>query len=86
MSENIKQAYAKGRKHVVYIPARGKFGKYSKSAKPVDQIDISTGAIIKRFDSIVEANRLLGIKSGLITRCCKEEINKTHGFKWRYAI
>lgn len=84
-SNNMKTAYEKGRKKVVFIPAKGKFGKYSKSAKPIEQIDKSTGAIVKKFESIIEASRELNISDTHITSCCKGRLQHAYGFKWRYA-
>jgi hypothetical protein len=85
MSVNMRQAYEKGRKRVVFIPAKGKFGKDSKYAKAVEQIDINSGATIKRFGSIVDAARELNIFGSHITSCCKGRINHAYGYKWRYV-
>lgn len=40
---------------------------------------------IKEWNSIREASKTTGISESAICRCCKENLNKTGGYVWRYA-
>lgn len=74
--------------------------KMSKSAgihlrKPVLQIHLDTGEVIAEYESISEAARVMGVKSGNISEVCigkmkltksgkKYLCNSCAGFTWRY--
>jgi len=56
--------------------------------KPVLQVDIKTGKVLKKFKSIADAYNFLGIKIGnSIGKCCngRAGFNTAYGFKWRFA-
>lgn len=53
-------------------------------AKPVLQIDIKTGEIIKEFPSTNEVKRQLGINQSHISKCCNGKRNTCGGFKWAF--
>lgn len=58
----------------------------SKLSKGVNQIDISTGKIIKYFSSIIKACESLGKSdNGSISKCCKRKLETAYGYKWEYA-
>lgn len=52
--------------------------------KKVDQIDKTTGEIIKSWDSTMDVKRSLGFLCSGISRCCMGK-QKTHkGYDWKY--
>lgn len=57
-----------------------------KQTKPIYQISLS-GSVIKKWNSIGDASRALGISDSQIIRVCKHKNNNTiaGGFKWEYA-
>ena len=55
-----------------------------KKSKPVLQIDIKTGEIIKEFPSTMEVQRQLGINNSHISQCCKGKLKSAYCFKWQY--
>lgn len=59
--------------------------KYSHSKK-VRQLD-SYGNLIKEWESMSEAERIMGYKTGAISKCCKHKTKSllAYGFKWEYA-
>lgn len=63
-----------------------RFSKDNHASKPIVQIDKNTNEIIKEWDSIMDAERALGIDNGHISACCKgKKYYKTvGGFKWKY--
>lgn len=52
--------------------------------RPVIQFDIF-GNIIKRYESIKDAEQKTGIYSSNIIRCCLHDVNMAGSFVWRYA-
>lgn len=65
---------------------KGKYvGEKSPSAKAVYQIDKLTGNIIKRWGSMCDAARALGVCQNHISSCCKGYRKSTGGFKWCYS-
>lgn len=54
-------------------------------SKPVQQLDKSTGELLKTFPSAVEAERVAGIHHGNISRCCCGKRKSAGGYVWRYA-
>ena len=58
---------------------------YSKKCKPVNQICLKTGKVVKTFfGGVVEAKKVLGIK-GKIEQVCLGRRNQMSGFGWEYA-
>lgn len=49
------------------------------------QIDKETGEIIRKWNSIIEIVRELGLNGGALSRCCNGGLKSTGGFKWKYA-
>lgn len=58
--------------------------KHSKS-KPICQIDLETGEIIRTWSCAAEAKRQLGIAKGSISACCKGKRKSAGGYIWRYV-
>ena len=47
--------------------------------------DLTTGEILKIFDSAKSASIYLNkINGSQITACCKKRIKQAHGYLWRY--
>lgn len=59
-----------------------------KQLKPVNQIDLKTGEVIKRWDCIQDVKRELHIDDSQIIRICKKIKNNRSagGFGWEYAV
>jgi hypothetical protein len=54
--------------------------------KSVEQIEITTGAVVKLHKSMSSAAREFGASSiKAIWKVCNGEIKTAYGFKWRYA-
>ena len=51
--------------------------------KPVNQYTLD-GVLVKTWSSEREAAKELGIHQANISKCCKGELNKTGGFRWRH--
>lgn len=56
-----------------------------RAQRPIEQIDIKTGEVIKVFSSAREAQREVGVANQNIARCCKNPNRTANGYKWRYA-
>jgi hypothetical protein len=69
-SENIQHAFKIG---------------LNKNEKPVEQIDLSTGKILKKFVSQMEAARQTGFNNSYISECCSGRRKTCGGYIWRYA-
>ena len=52
--------------------------------KPINQYDLENN-LIRRWDSINEASKLLNIPQSCISRCVRGLRNKTHNYKFRYV-
>ena len=55
-----------------------------KHSKPVSQYSLD-GDWIATYKSMLEAERITGIQSSSISKCCKGELKKTGGYHWQYA-
>lgn len=53
--------------------------------KPVEQLTVD-GEIIKRFDSVNDAARSIGVNPASISGVLSGRRVKTGGYKWRYAL
>ena len=53
--------------------------------RSVDQLDATTGELIRKFQSHTEAAHVLSIKRIDISQCCKEIRKTAGGFNWRYS-
>ena len=58
---------------------------YSKAAKPIKQIDLNTGLIIKIWESAKKAGESLANSHSSITQCCKNKRISALGFGWEYV-
>ena len=58
--------------------------KAEKCKKPINQYDLE-GNFIKRWDSAIDASKILNISSTGITGCCKERLKTHKNFIWKYA-
>ena len=56
-----------------------------KAKRPIDQIDIKTGAVIKTYESIEAAGRTMGLTTGTAIGIALREKRKCQGFIWRYS-
>ena len=54
-----------------------------KLGKPVCQYSLN-GEWIATYKSMREAEQITGISRGHICRCCKGELKKTGGYRWKY--
>lgn len=59
-------------------------GINSPSSRRINQYDMN-GALLETFDSIMDAERALGIDHRMISDCCNKKQKTCKGFKWRYA-
>lgn len=56
-----------------------------KRKRKVEQIDLSTGKVIARYDSISDVAKKFKYHQGNISSCCSGKINKANGYSWRFA-
>lgn len=75
-SENIKHAY-KTKLMKYHAPTKRKYTK-------VQQIDKETKKIIKVWNSIIEASRILKIEKVCISACCRNKQKTAGGYIWKY--
>jgi hypothetical protein len=82
ISENQKHAI----KHKLRSPSPmlGKFGKLNPNSKPVLQYDLN-GNLVKRWDSIADIERELGINRSCISNNLIGNYKTSYGFVWKYA-
>ena len=59
--------------------------KIGKGVKSILQYNLE-GNFIKEWNSMIEASKILNIKSSGISACCKGNIKFSKGFIWRYKI
>lgn len=57
--------------------------RIAKTYSAVEMLTLD-GAIIKEFDSQVEASKETGIRQGSISNCCRGFAKTAGGYKWRY--
>jgi hypothetical protein len=80
-SENNKHSFDKlGRK--AYMA--GRFGKLNHNSKPILMYS-KNGDLLQRYDSIMDAERNVGILNNSIVNCLKQKSKTAGGYKWRYA-
>lgn len=61
----------------------GKFGKLHHNHKTVYQYNTNLN-LIKVWDSVMDIERALHIKSGHISDCCRNKRKQAQGFIWKY--
>lgn len=76
-------------KHRSNLSAAGK-GKprnptSGRPPKPIFQLDVNTGTIIKRWESISDAGRGTKISISAICGCCRGRQKSAGGFLWQYV-
>jgi hypothetical protein len=54
--------------------------------KPVYQISVSTGKVVNKFQSVIDASKATGLHKQGISMCCRNVIKKTGGFHWTYDL
>lgn len=60
--------------------------KHKRVCKPVEQLDLNTGKVIREFSGVKEAARKTKINSGSIVKACKDQRPSAGGFGWRYRM
>ena len=63
---------------------KNKFGAEHPLSKPIIQFT-KNGEFIRKWDSIRDVERELGINQGNISNCCKGKLKLTGGYIWSYA-
>jgi hypothetical protein len=53
--------------------------------RPIKQIDMTTGEVIKTWSGVKVASRALGIDSSGICRCANGKLKYSIGYKWEYV-
>ena len=87
LSEETKRKMSKSHKGLIdgeKNPMYGALGEKHHAAKRVDQFTKS-GEFVKRWGSIADVERELGIAHNSISRCCKGNLKSCGGFVWRYS-
>ena len=64
-------------------PMRGKTGVKCVLSKRIAQYDLS-GGFIKVWDSMMDAQRELGISASNISACCRGKFASMGGYKWKF--
>lgn len=59
--------------------------RVAKLLKPIQQIDLETGIVLKKWPSIVEVQRKLGYNQSCINNCLKGRTKTSYGYKWEYG-
>ena len=83
-SENIKHAFAHGKK-----PIKAQLGKYgfeSSRGIPIQQIDRHTKNVINIFGSALEAYRETGVNKSDILSCVHGKLKSAGGYIWERFI
>lgn len=62
------------------------FGKYDEQMKEVYQVDINSGDIIDRHESISSAANKTGIHLTNISACCRDKVYSAGGYIWVFNI
>ena len=77
-SENIRHAMKTGLLNIT--------GSNNGSSRKVQQLDLK-GNVLRKFDTIVEAGRYVGVKGKPtgITRVCRGKKKTAYGYKWAYV-
>ena len=52
--------------------------------KKIAQIDLKTGNIIRKFESIRDVNREFGYDTSAISRVCLGKQKTSYGYGWKY--
>eukprot|EP01041_Mallomonas_annulata_P002458 gene2458-4777_t len=66
----------------VYVEHTG--GTGLNRIKPIEQMDIETGEVLRRYGSGRAASRAMQVSQSGISQCCKGIKTDAYGFKWRF--
>ena len=66
-------------------PPRPPAVKGKRGAKPVEQVDPATGAVVGHFSSGMEASHKTGVSNVAISQVCNGRTALAGGFSWRFA-
>lgn len=55
------------------------------NSKPVLQLTLE-GEVVRKWDSTMEVERVLGYKNTNIGACCNGRMKRAYGFMWRYIV
>lgn len=69
--------------HAVRIGANKNYGANNYKARTVLQLD-KDGNVVKKWECIKDAERVLGIHAPNILKCCNGKRKTTGGFIWKY--
>ena len=61
------------------------FAATRREGVPVDQVDLASGALIRRWKSANAASQTLQITQYLISNCCTGRGESAGGFRFRYS-
>lgn len=84
ISKETRQKMSESHKGYVMPESMRLSRRRNKRCRPVEQIDKTTGDIIKTFFSMSEASRQTGVNTPDIVSCCKGKLNTAGGYIWRY--
>lgn len=65
-------------------PRYGMTGAKNSNSKPILQIDLLTGEVIREFASCTDAGRILGMDSSGLSKVCRGKLKKAYGYIWRF--
>lgn len=80
LSEEAKKKISEGEKGRLRPEGSG------RQPKPIEQWSLDGTTLIARYESISEAARQTGIRQSNISACCRERLNSTGGYKWKYIV
>ena len=52
--------------------------------KPLEQLDLETGTVVRRYPSGTDAALLMKASQGGISQCCNGLKSEAYNFKWRW--
>ena len=59
---------------------------YTTSPRPVEQLDMFTKEVVRRYESHGHASRLMNISSMAMTQCCGNQLLSAGNFSWRESL
>ena len=82
-SYNVKYSFTHGY-HIAPKSMLGKFGYNNHLSKPIEQIDVNTGLVIREWANAHEVQRQLKLCRSSISKCCQKKQYTCGGYGWRY--
>lgn len=58
--------------------------KFFHGKKPVEQIDVVSNSVLRRYYSLTEASNLMKASISSLSLCCNNRIPSSYGFRWRF--